>query len=85
MMGGYCFYADGRLFAAVRTDDRIYLRASAALGEALVAAGGEQLTFTRPSDGKVTRMGYWTLPDAALDDPEVACEWARRALAEETD
>ena len=26
------------------------------------------------------RMGYWTLPEAALDDPEAACDWARRAL-----
>ena len=25
-------------------------------------------------------MGYWTLPEAALDDPEAACDWARRAL-----
>ena len=27
-------------------------------------------------------MPYWTLPDAALDDPEDASAWARRALAE---
>ena len=26
-------------------------------------------------------MGYWSLPDAAVDDPEAACAWARQALA----
>ena len=31
--------------------------------------------------GKPTSMPYWTLPDAALDDPDMACDWARRALA----
>ena len=27
-------------------------------------------------------MGYWSLPEHALDDPEVAYELARRALNE---
>jgi len=31
-------------------------------------------------DGSVASMGYWTLPDGALDDPEEACHWARKAL-----
>ena len=26
-------------------------------------------------------MGYWSLPEAALDDPEAACDWAPRVLA----
>jgi DNA transformation protein len=26
-------------------------------------------------------MSYWRLPEAALDDPELACEWAAKALA----
>lgn len=25
-------------------------------------------------------MGYWTLPETALDDPDEAVVWARRAL-----
>ena len=27
-------------------------------------------------------MGYWALPDSALDDAAEACGWARRALDE---
>jgi DNA transformation protein len=26
-------------------------------------------------------MGYWRLPDAALDDPDLAAQWGRKALA----
>jgi DNA transformation protein len=26
-------------------------------------------------------MSYWRLPEAALDDPELASEWAKKALA----
>ena len=25
-------------------------------------------------------MGYWTLPESALDDPDEALSWARRSL-----
>ncbi|MDG1239785.1 hypothetical protein [Planktomarina sp.] len=34
-------------------------------------------------DGKDTKrvaMPDWTLPDAAMDEPELACDWARRSL-----
>ena len=83
MMGGFVLYADGHLFATVHGDTRLYLRAKGALAERLAAAGAEQLTWVRPSDGKVSRMGYWSLPEAALDDPEAACGWAREALAQD--
>ena len=43
------------------------------------AEGGEQFSYARAGSG-LTRMGYWSLPEAALDDPEAACAWARRAL-----
>jgi len=26
-------------------------------------------------------MGYWRLPDSALDDPDEALRWGRKALA----
>ncbi|MCR6643408.1 MAG: hypothetical protein NVV62_02155 [Terricaulis sp.] len=26
-------------------------------------------------------MSYWRMPDAALDDPDLAAAWARKALA----
>jgi DNA transformation protein and related proteins len=80
MMGGLAVYCDGQIFALVSGDDRIYLKASGQLAEELAAEGSEQFSYQRSGSG-VTRMGYWSLPEAAADDPEAACEWARRVLA----
>ncbi len=73
-------HSDGLVFALVGPDDRIFLKASEDLAEALRAEGSERFEFSR-KDGRITRTGYWTLPDSALDDPEEACAWARRSLA----
>ena len=78
MMGGLAVYSAGRIFAIVGPEDRIFLKASGPFAEALAAEGAEQFSYAR--DGKTARMGYWSLPDAAVDDPDAACDWARRAL-----
>ena len=79
MMGGLCLYSEGTIFAMVHGDGSIWLKGGGDFGEVLEAEGSKHWTYTRDS-GKVTAMPYWTLPDAALDDPEIACDWARRAL-----
>jgi DNA transformation protein and related proteins len=79
MMGGLSLYAGGTIFAIVGPEDRIFLKASGPLAAALSEAGAEQFSYTR--NGRVARMGYWSLPDAAVDDPDAACRWARRSLA----
>ncbi len=80
MMGGMTFYADGEVFAILSSDEQIYLKAKGALAQELEAEGCSIFSMTR-KDGSIASMGYWTLPDAALDDPEEACRWARKALA----
>lgn len=82
MMGGTVFYADGQIFATIHGDGRLFLRTKGALARDLADRGETQLTWTRPSDGTVQKMGYWSLPAAALDDPGLACALARRALDE---
>ena len=79
MMGGLALYSDGRIFALVSSDDRMFLKAGGALAEALAAEGAEQFSYRRGAG--TARMGYWSLPEAALDDPDAACAWARRVLA----
>lgn len=83
MMGGFCLYAGGRLFASLHGDGRIYLRAKGALAERLAQAGARQLVWVRPSDGRDQAMGYWSLPEPALDDAQAACDWAKAALSQE--
>ena len=80
MMGGATYYCDGNIFAITSADGTIYLKADGAFADKLAAEGSEIFSFTRKKDGAVGTMGYWTLPDAALDDADAACDWARQAL-----
>lgn len=75
MMGGATFYCDGQVFAILSSTGEVYLKAKDAFAAELEAEGSRIFGM----DGKT--MGYWTMPEAALDDPDLACEWARRALA----
>ncbi|WP_424931191.1 TfoX/Sxy family protein [Amaricoccus macauensis] len=80
MMGGLAIYSRGQIFALYAgSDEGLFLKASGSFAEALKAEGAHQFTYTGKK-GKPARMGYWSLPETALDDPEEACEWARRAL-----
>lgn len=76
MMGGASIYCEGQIFAIVSADARIYLKAKGPLAADLAAEGAEKFEM---EDGR--GMHYWTLPDSALDDPEMACDWGRKALA----
>lgn len=84
MSGGYAFYHRGEGFAMLMGDDRIYLKAQGCFAEALAAEGSREFSYGR-EDGRRVKIGYWSLPDSALDDPEAACILARRALGQEGD
>ena len=79
MMGGLCLYSDGTIFAIIHSDGKIYLKGSGDFIAKLEALNCSRWTYTR-KDGKETGMPYWSLPDAALDDPDHACDLARDAL-----
>ncbi len=80
MMGGLSIYANGKIFAMMRQDGRLYIKATTgALAERLDAAGAMLFTYDK-KDGKQGHMNYWTLPEAALDDPDAACHWANASL-----
>ncbi len=78
MFGGAGIYADGVMFALI-DDDTIYIKADEALKTDLRSVGSIAWTYTR--DGETREMGYWRLPESALDDPDDATLWALRALA----
>lgn len=78
MFGGAGVYASGVMFALL-DDGVVWLKGNEALGEALVEVGCRQFTYPT-KDGRMMSMGYWTLPETALDDPEEAVAWARRSL-----
>ena len=80
MMGGLCLYYDGTIFSILHGDGSIWLKGKDAFAEELTALGWERWSYSRDG-GKPTFMPYWRLPAEALDEPELACRWARRALA----
>lgn len=82
MFGGAGVYAQGVMFALV-DDDVVYLKIDEPLRGDLEAEGSLPWIYTAakgPRAGAPVQTGYWSLPDAALDDPDAACAWARRAL-----
>jgi DNA transformation protein len=83
MFGGAGGYADGVMFLLL-ADDAIYLKADDALKAELRAEGSGPFVWTPengPRAGEQVEMGYWRLPDSALDDPDEAAGWGRKALA----
>ena len=78
MFGGAGVYAAGVMFALL-DDGVVWLKGDEALRQAFVAAGSRQFIYPT-KDGRTMSMGYWTLPDPALDDPDEAIAWARRSL-----
>lgn len=79
MMGGLCLYHDGVIFAILHPDGGLMLKGAGDFRQVLEDAGCSRWTYARPGKTE-TAMPYWSMPEAALDDPELACDWARRAL-----
>ncbi len=81
MFGGLGIYSNGVIFALMRSDGQLLLKAqSVPFTATLATMGSTQWTYTRKT-GAQAAMPYWTLPDAALDDPELAGQLASQALA----
>lgn len=82
MFGGAGAYADGVMFALI-ADDVIHIKVDEALKADLAEEGCGPFVWAPqngPRAGELVEMGYWRLPDAALDDPDEAARWGRRAL-----
>jgi DNA transformation protein len=80
MFGGAGVFRDGLMFALL-ADDIVYLKCDPELRAALEAEGSAPFLWTRPSTGEQVDMGYVQLPSSAMDDPDEASGWARRAFA----
>jgi len=83
MFGGAGIYVGEQMFGLI-VDDVIHIKADAALAQALAEEGSAPVVWTPtkgPKAGQAIAMSYWSLPDAALDDPDAALAWGRRALA----
>jgi DNA transformation protein and related proteins len=75
MFGGRSIYSAERIIAMeiggeifIKTDDE---------NEALFRAADSSPFTYQHKDGKTVAMGYWRLPEAALDDPDELKRWAK--------
>lgn len=83
MFGGAGVYADGLMFGLI-AGEVLHLKVDDALKAALAEAGSGPFIWepqNGPRKGEKVDMGYWRLPERALDDPDEAVRWARKALA----
>jgi DNA transformation protein and related proteins len=76
MFGGKSVYFEGVIFA-IETDGEIFLKVDAISAPHFEAAGARQWTYD--GKGKLVKMPYWTVPDAALDEPDELKTWTRLA------
>ena len=81
MFGGLGIYSGDVIFALMRSDGQVLLKANKGpFADHMAALGSEIWAYTR-KNGAQSAMPYWSLPDSALDDPEEAQDLARQALA----
>jgi DNA transformation protein len=79
MFGGAGIYADELMFALLDRDETIYLRADAETRATFEAAGSQPFRYPLKT-GEELELGYWRIPEEALESPEAAAEWGRLAL-----
>ena len=79
MFGGKGIYHEG-LIIAVELDGELLLKADATSAADFEAAGSQQWTYVGKRHGKRVAMPYWSVPDAALDDPDEMKVWAGKAF-----
>lgn len=78
MFGGKGIYHQG-LIIAIDLRDEILLKADEASAPDFRAAGSTQWSY-EGKKGKPVLMPYWSIPDAALDDPDELRKWVRLAF-----
>lgn len=78
MFGGAGVYRHGTIFALL-DDGVVWLKGAESNIAALEAAGSRQFTYPG-KDGAMMNLGYWSLPESALDDADEAVDWARGAI-----
>jgi len=77
MFGGKGIYHQG-IILALEYRGGILLKADGESAPDFEAAGSRQWTY-EGKRGQPVRMPYWSVPDAAYDDPDEMAVWVRRA------
>jgi DNA transformation protein and related proteins len=79
MFGGASLARNGTGFAVLE-DDTLFIKADPAFAAELKKQGSKPWRYSLAKDGAVRDIGFWSLPETALDDPDEAAQLARRAF-----
>ena len=79
MFGGQGVYHQG-LIVAVEMRGEMLLKADSVSAPEFEAAGARRWTY-EGRRAKPVLLPYWSIPDEALDDPELMTRWVRLAYA----
>ncbi|WP_018239775.1 TfoX/Sxy family protein [Ensifer sp. BR816] len=78
MFGGKGIYCEG-IILALEVDGEILLKGDAESASELEEAGARQWAYD--GKGKPVKMPYWSIPEAAYDDPDEMARWVKLAFA----
>ncbi|GAB3389137.1 TfoX/Sxy family protein [Lysobacter fragariae] len=78
MFGGYGVYFDGMIIGVI-IDEALYLKVDDETRADFSDAGCAPFVYGT-KDGKPLQMGYWSVPEEAMDSPQAMRPWARRAI-----
>jgi DNA transformation protein len=82
MFGGFGISVDGVTIAIVADlggGEKLWLKADEETRRRFEEAGGERFTYVMK--GVPRSMNYYTVPEEALESPQLMAPWARQALA----
>lgn len=79
MFGGHGLYLDGLIIGVV-IDEALYLKADEETRARFESAGGSPFTYAFKQGRRApVTMGYWSVPDEAMESPQAMLSWARLA------
>ncbi len=78
LFGGTAIYIEDAMFA-VLFGDRIYMKCGSELTAEYLDHGSEPFSYGTKNGPRVIN-GLTSLPDDAMDDPELALMWAQKSL-----
>ena len=79
MFGGAGVYAGEHMIGFLDRDETLYLRADDETRARFEAAGSRPFAYPL-KDGSEMEIGYWRIPEDALEAPDEALAWGRLAL-----
>lgn len=78
MFGGYGLYREGVMFALV-ADGILYVKADDDNRKRFEQRGMQRFGYTRR--GRMYYMSYYTVPESALEEPEILADWTGEGYA----